>query len=91
MKVGGGLSCSIKVQRGIRQGCSISGQLYSLAIELLLAVPRAKLSGVILPGLSHRPQLVMSAYADDISVYVRDQRDVDNLSFRLTYTKKHPL
>lgn len=36
VKVGGGLSCPVKVQRGIRQSCPISGKLYSLAIEPLL-------------------------------------------------------
>lgn len=36
VKVGGGLSRPIPVTRGIRQGCLLSGQLYSIAIEPLL-------------------------------------------------------
>lgn len=36
VKVGKGLSRPIPVERGIRQGCPISGQLYSLVIEPLL-------------------------------------------------------
>uniref|UniRef100_A0A674PB36 Reverse transcriptase domain-containing protein n=1 Tax=Takifugu rubripes TaxID=31033 RepID=A0A674PB36_TAKRU len=58
VKVGGGLSCPVSVQRGIRQGCPISGQLYSLAIEPLLNNLRTRLSGLLLPGLPERPQLV---------------------------------
>ena len=76
VKVGGGLSCPVQVQRGIRQGCPISGQLYSLAIEPLLVSLRSRLSGIMLPGLPQRPSLVVSAYADDINVIVRDERDV---------------
>ncbi len=76
LKVGGGLSCPVQVQRGIRQGCPISGLLYSLAIEPLLSRLRSRLSGLMFPGLSQRPSLVISAYADDISVFIRDQRDV---------------
>ena len=52
VKVGGGLSCPVQVQRGIRQGCPISGQLYSLAIEPLLNRLRSRLSGLMLPGLA---------------------------------------
>lgn len=83
VKVAGGLSCPVEVQRGIRQGCPISGQIYSL-----LAVLRAKLSGLILPVLSHHPQLVVSAYAVDISVFVRDQRNVVNLNLSLELHQK---
>ncbi|KAI3375657.1 hypothetical protein L3Q82_003721 [Scortum barcoo] len=36
LKINGGLSAPFSVQRGVRQGCSLSGMLYSLAIEPLL-------------------------------------------------------
>lgn len=36
VNLGTGLSWPIPVHRGIRQGCSILGQLYSLAVEPLL-------------------------------------------------------
>lgn len=36
VNMGAGLSWPIPVHRGIRQGCSILGQLYSLAVEPLL-------------------------------------------------------
>uniref|UniRef100_A0A8C2X602 Reverse transcriptase domain-containing protein n=1 Tax=Cyclopterus lumpus TaxID=8103 RepID=A0A8C2X602_CYCLU len=83
VKVGGALSCPAQVQRGIRQGCPISGQLYSIAIEPLLHRLRSRLSGLMLPGLPQRPSLVVSAYADDVNVFVKDQRDVDVLGSTL--------
>ncbi|KAI3376754.1 hypothetical protein L3Q82_000356 [Scortum barcoo] len=47
LKINGGLSAPFRVQRGIRQGCCLSGMLYSLAIEPLLHKLRNKLSGVL--------------------------------------------
>ena len=46
VKMGAELSWPIPVQRGIRQGCPLSGQLYSLAIEPLLCMLRGRLSGL---------------------------------------------
>ncbi|KAJ3609222.1 hypothetical protein NHX12_023746 [Muraenolepis orangiensis] len=46
LKINGGLSAPFKIQRGIRQGCSLSGMLYSLAFEPLLHRLRAGISGV---------------------------------------------
>ena len=46
VKVGVGLSWPIPVKRGIKQGCPISGQLHSLAIEPLLCRLRDRLSGL---------------------------------------------
>uniref|UniRef100_A0AAV2J1G2 Reverse transcriptase domain-containing protein n=1 Tax=Knipowitschia caucasica TaxID=637954 RepID=A0AAV2J1G2_KNICA len=71
LKVNGGLSAPFSVGRGIRQGCSLSGMLYSLSIEPLLHRLR------VLPGT--RP-LKVSAYADDIIVFVNSQRDVEVLA-----------
>lgn len=42
-KVGGGLSTPVTVTRGIRQGCPLSGQLYSLVIEPFLCKLRRDL------------------------------------------------
>ena len=78
VKVGGGLTRPVPVKRGIRQGCPISGQLYSLAIEPLLAWIRKKVKGLSLPGPSGG-SLVVSAYADDVNVLLRDTADVLNL------------
>jgi len=46
LKVGGGLSWPVPVLRGIRQGCPLSGILYSLAIEPLLCKLRKTLQGI---------------------------------------------
>lgn len=51
VKTRSGLSQPVPVQRGIRQGCPISGQLYSLAVEPLLCRLRERLSGLSLAGL----------------------------------------
>uniref|UniRef100_H3BW47 Reverse transcriptase domain-containing protein n=1 Tax=Tetraodon nigroviridis TaxID=99883 RepID=H3BW47_TETNG len=89
VKTGAGLSRPIAVQRGIRQGCPISGQLYSLAIEPLLCRLRNRLSGLPLPGASDLvPPPIVSAYADDVSLFVTSQRDVDCLQDTLALYEK---
>ncbi|KAK2897108.1 hypothetical protein Q8A73_013488 [Channa argus] len=76
VKMGAGLSRPIPVRRGIRQGCPISGQLYSLVIEPLLCRLRSRLGGVSLPGFSGMSlPLTVSAYADDLNVFVTNQWD----------------
>ncbi|KAJ3609635.1 hypothetical protein NHX12_024154 [Muraenolepis orangiensis] len=85
VKMGAGLCKPIPVQRGIRQGCPISGQLYSLATEPLLCRLRSQLSGLSLPascGLERLPTL--SAYADDVRIFVSSQRDVKRLQDTLS-------
>ena len=42
VKVDGGLSRPVAVRRVIRQGCPLSGQLYSLAIEPLLHLHKSE-------------------------------------------------
>ncbi|KAJ3605708.1 hypothetical protein NHX12_027752 [Muraenolepis orangiensis] len=59
--------------------------LYSLAIEPLLCRLRNKLSGLSLPascGLERPPTL--SAYADDVSIFVSSQRDIQCLQETLS-------
>lgn len=80
VKAGGGLSAPIPVSRGIRQGCPLSGQLYSLAIEPLLCRIRRDLNGILLPGINSNSRVSLSAYADDITVFITSQNDVDILT-----------
>ena len=75
LKVNGDLCAPFKVFRGIRQGCPLSGMLYSLAIEPLLIKLRNEVEGVMLPNCTFKFQL--SAYADDVAILVKSQRDVD--------------
>lgn len=71
LKIGGGLSCPIPVKRGIRQGCPLSGQLYSLAIEPLLCKLRNELQGLMIPGDISGLRYSVSAYADDVNIFIR--------------------
>ncbi len=79
VKIGGGLSVPIQVKRGIRQGCPMSGQLYALAIEPLLRLLRIKLSGILVSEKPGAEAIKLSAYADDITVMVRNGYDIQGL------------
>lgn len=76
------------VQQGIRQDCPISGQLYSFSVEPLLCKLR-DLSGLFLPGSSDLGHpLTVSAYADDVSVFITDQGGVQCLQDTLCLYEK---
>ncbi|KAJ3608244.1 hypothetical protein NHX12_025293, partial [Muraenolepis orangiensis] len=77
LKFNGGLCAPFRVCRGVRQGCALSGMLYALSLEPLLSKIRSKLQGLFLPGLNGN--MVLSVYADDVVVFVRDQKDTDIL------------
>ena len=47
LKINRGLSAPFKVCRGVRQGCSLPGMLYSMSIEPLRRKLRAKIEGLI--------------------------------------------
>ncbi len=66
LKINGGLCAPFQVHRGIRQGCSLSGMLYSLAIEPLLHQLRLNIHGLSLPTC--KSNIRLSAYADDVMV-----------------------
>lgn len=77
LKINGGLSAPFNVQRGVRQGCSLSGMLYSLAFEPLLHKLRNSLTGVCFPNCD--ASFKLSAYADDVIILVNKQKDIDTL------------
>lgn len=80
VKVGGGLSKPISVQRGIRQGCPLSGLLYSIAIEPLLFNLRKILCGFSIPNVIQNTNVSITAYADDVTVLVSGGQDITALS-----------
>ena len=68
----------IQVQRGVRQGCPVSGLLFALAIEPLLCTLRENISG--LNCFPRSPPLKISAYADDVCVIIRNNQDITALT-----------
>ncbi|CAM2111485.1 unnamed protein product [Caretta caretta] len=64
----------VSFERGVRQGCPRSGQLYALAIEPFLCLLCRRLTGLVLwePEL----WLVLSVYADDVLLVVQDPGDL---------------
>lgn len=66
------LSVPVKLKRGIRQGCPHSGQLYSLVIEPLLCKLREKWMGLQVNNICSNECVKISAYADDITVVLRN-------------------
>lgn len=81
LKINGVLCAPFSVNRGVRQGCPLSGMLYSLAIEPFLTKLRENISGFSVPSCGK--VFTLSAYADDVIVMVNNQRDIDVL-FELT-------
>lgn len=77
LKVGGGLSKPVSIRRGIRQGCPLSGMLYSLAFEPLLRQLGNNLDGILTEG--QKATKKFSAYADDVTVFIKSKRDVSVL------------
>lgn len=78
LKINGGLSAPFDIERGVRQGCPLSGMLYSVAIEPLLHKLRQKLTGVYFPRCP--VSFKMSVYADDLIVILNSQKDIDVLT-----------
>ena len=66
------------MHRGVRQGCALSEMLYALSLEPLLHKIRSSVRGLFLPGFNS--SVVLSAYADDIVVFIKDQQDVSILN-----------
>lgn len=89
LKINGGLAAPLNVQRAVRQGCSLSGMLYSLTIELLLHKLRKEPSGVCYPGLSSAVKI--SAYADDVMVIANEQKYIDIWKQMLVFLTRFPL
>ena len=77
LKFNGSLCAPFRVCRGVRQGCALSGMLYALSLEPLLCRLRHNIEGLILPGFSDN--MVLSAYADDVIVFIKSRHELDIL------------
>lgn len=88
LKMGNGLIYPVPVKRGIQQGCPLSGQLYSLAIEPLLCKLRNELKGFVVPGDPKESRVSVSAYADDVSIFIIGQEDIQILCESLDVYEK---
>lgn len=75
VNVNGFLTDSFKVMRGVKQGCPLSAALYVLAMSPLLSNIQKdmRIQGVRLD----KQRLLISAYADDITIFASSKRDVD--------------
>lgn len=78
VKVNGAVTRPFRVGRGIRQGCSLSGLLYTIAIEPLLIQLRRSLQGLTVQRsmAEERTAVKLIAYADDVTVIIRSQEEV---------------
>lgn len=75
LKINGGLCAPFKVQRGIRQGCALSGMLCAFAIEPPLVKMRNSIEGWSIP-YSSKKKVKLSAYADDIIFLIKDHNEI---------------
>lgn len=78
--VNGFLTDKIDIQRGVRQGDSLSPMLYVLCVEVLACLVRncADIEGFLLPGAKGR-QFKISSYADDMTSLVKNPRSLHYL------------
>ena len=83
----GHASTFFSLQRGVRQGCPLSGVLFVLGIELL---SRSIKNDSTIKGIQvNKQELKISQYADDTTVFVRDLDSVTSLLKVLNDFKEH--
>ena len=77
VKVNGWLTAFIPLERGLRQGCTLSMPLYVLAAELLATHIRAHPN---IRGLQHPSSTpTISQYADDTTLLLSDELSITNV------------
>ena len=70
IKVSGSLTLPFSFEKGIRQGCPLSGLLYTIAIEPLLSALRKTLPNHALRAPRNDQFCIVSAYADDVTIFI---------------------
>ena len=80
----GVLTEAFAIKRGVKQGCPLSAALYILAINPLLKRIKndKRLSGV---KTSNGERVVVLAYADDVTVIVKNERELDIVKEHLIF------
>ena len=70
-----------KLERGVRQGCPLSGVIFEIAVEILAnSIRNDKLiTDINFKGKEYK----LSQYADDTSCLVRDEKSVEKLFEKL--------
>ena len=81
--INGHLTKDINVKRGVKQGCPPSSALYVIAISPLLKRIKQdrSLEGVKLSEYGEK--VIISAYADDVTVFVKAQAELDTVKEHL--------
>lgn len=64
---------------GIRQGCHLSCLINAISIGPFLSLLRKRLCGFGVPGCPKVPQEKLIAYADDVTLKIRNSNYVDNI------------
>lgn len=67
LKLNGVLCAPFRVCSGVRQGCALSGMLYTLSLEPILHKIHSSLCDLVLPGFSG--SIILSAYTEDLIVF----------------------
>ena len=82
MKINNFLSQPTPFRRGLRQGCSLSAALYTLALEPFLNSIRAEpqITGISL----HNAELKTTAYADDITLLVTSDSSWEHIKSKIS-------
>lgn len=79
LRVNGTLTRPFSVTRRIRQGCPLSGLLYAISIEPFLSLLSKRLRGIGGSGCPKVPQVKLIAYADDVTLIIKNSNDVENI------------
>lgn len=76
----GSLTRPFSVTWGIRQGCPLSELLYAISIEPLLVSLRNKLHSVNISSYPDLTPVKLTAYADDVTVFISNVDDINTLT-----------
>ena len=79
IKVCGSLTAPFPFVKGIRQGCPLSGLLYTVAIEPFLNTIRKDLQGQGFSLPNTQNYCSVSAYADDITIFITSDLEFETI------------